>query len=65
MQCNNDSDIDLAIRLDSGFTDNDTKNDISEVVQEICKWNADIIWYDRISSSDRVYHEICKGVQIL
>lgn len=65
MQCNNDSDIDLAIRLDLGFTDNDTKNDISEVVQEICKWNADIIWYDRISRSDRVYHEICKGVQIL
>lgn len=65
MQCHQKSDIDLAIRLDESCTNTDTKNSVSEIVQEICDWNADVIWYDRIDKSDRIYHDICKGVQIV
>ena len=65
MQCNNDSDLDLAVRLVNDCTNNDIKNSISERIQEICNWNADIIWFDRIDISDRIYHDICKGVQII
>lgn len=65
MQCNKDSDTDLAVRLREDCINNDTKNSVSEIIQEICDWNADIIWYDRIDKSDRIYHDICKGVQIV
>lgn len=65
MRCTQDSDTDLAIRLTDKYVDNDAKNSISEVVQEICEWNADILWYDRIDKTDRIYHDICKGVQIV
>lgn len=65
MQCNINSDIDLAIRLNSNYLNTDNKNSISEIVQDICNWNADIIWYDRLDKSDRIYHDICKGVQIV
>lgn len=65
MQCNNDSDIDLAVRLDQKYVNNDTKNAVSEHIQELCNWNADIIWFDRLDKNDRIYHDICKGVQIV
>lgn len=65
MQCTKDSDIDLAVRLQPDFINTDTKNSVSETIQEICNWNADIIWFDRIDKSDRIYHDICKGVQIV
>lgn len=65
MRCTYDSDTDLAIRLNESFNTTEIRNDISEIIQNICDWNADILWFDRISSEDRVYHDICKGVQIV
>lgn len=65
MQCNLQSDIDLAVRLKDNEASTDIKNSVSEKIQDICEWKADIIWYDRISKSDRIYHDICKGVQIV
>lgn len=65
MRCTKDSDTDLSIRLMPEYTGNDTKNEISERIQEICNWNADIIWFDRISPNERIFHNILKGVQIL
>lgn len=65
MRCTMDSDTDLSIRLTDIHNNVDVRNEISETVQEICDWNADIIWYDRITPDDRVYHDICKGVQIV
>ena len=65
MQCTKDSDIDLAVRLNADCTNSATKNCLSETIQELCNWNADIIWYDRIDKSDRIYRDICKGVQIV
>ena len=65
MRCTFESDTDLAIRLHSEKNTTDVRNDISEIVQEICDWKADIIWFDRITPSDHIYHDICKGVQIV
>jgi len=65
MRCRMNSDTDLAIRLNDKFMDNDTKNNVSETIQEICDWKADIIWFDRINKTDKIYHDICKGVQIV
>lgn len=65
MQCHKDSDIDLAVRLTEKDVNNDTKNSVSEQIQELCNWNADIVWFDRLNKSDRIYHDICKGVQIV
>ena len=65
MQCTYESDTDLAIRLAENHTDNETKNSVSETVQEICNWSADIIWFDRINKDDKIFHDICRGVQIV
>lgn len=65
MNCNKDSDIDLLVRLNKDYVNVETKNEISEKLQELCDWNADIIWYDRISPQERIYKNILKGVQIV
>ena len=65
MNCNKDSDIDLLVRLNKDCVNVETKNEISEKIQELCDWNADIIWYDRISPQERIYKNILKGVQIV
>ncbi len=65
MNCNKDSDIDLLVRLNKDCVNVETKNEISEKLQELCDWNADIIWYDRISPQERIYKNILKGVQIV
>lgn len=65
MRCTKSSDIDLSVRLNPDYIDNTVKNDISDKIQEACNYNADIIWFDRINSNDRVYANITKGVQIV
>lgn len=65
MKCTQHSDTDLAIRLSENSLTHEVRNYVSEIVQEICDWNSDILWFDSLSPSDRVYHDICKGVQIL
>ncbi len=65
ISCNMSSDVDLLVRLSDNNIDNETKNDISERLQEFCDWKADIIWYDRITPKERIYNNILKGVQIV
>lgn len=65
MKCTRESDIDLSVRLFPEYVNYETKNEISEVIQESCDWNADIIWFDRINNNERIYQNILKGVQIL
>ena len=64
MKCHSLSDTDIAIRLDSQFINRETKNEISEKVLEICDWRADILWYDTLNNNEKIYKEICRGVQI-
>lgn len=65
MKCHKDSDTDLAVRLKDNCVPDEAKNSVSEAIQEICDWKADILWFDRINPKDRVYQDICRGVQIL
>ena len=65
MKCNRSSDIDLLVRLSEGNVNVETKNEISEQLQDLCDWNADIVWYDRITPDERIYKNILKGVQIV
>ena len=64
-RCNQNSDLDLMVRLNNKQDSNEIKNEISEKIQELYDWNSDIIWYDRIEKSDRIYQNILKGVQIV
>lgn len=64
MHCNKNSDTDVSVRLQEAYINRETKNDISEKILEVCDWKADIIWYDTLSNTERIYKEICKGVQI-
>lgn len=65
MKCTSKSDTDLAVRLDDNCLTHEVRNRVSETIQEICDWNSDILWFDSLSENDRVYHDICKGVQVL
>ena len=65
VRCHKDSDLDLAVRLRDGFLDRNTKNEVSETIQEACGWNADVIWYDRLEIGSQLYKHILCGVQIL
>lgn len=62
LRCNAHSDIDLAIKLKDGCLSTQVKSEISEKIQIACNWNADILWRDRLDESDRVLHDIRKGV---
>lgn len=63
MRCHKKSDLDFAVGLKT-CTDSD-KNEISENIQQLCEWGADILWLDRINSSDRIYNDIMNGLVIL
>jgi len=65
IRCTHESDTDLSVRLREDSISSSTRNDISGLIQEICNYNADILWYDMISPDDRIYSDICKGVQIV
>ncbi len=64
MRCNSESDTDIAVRLSQNACTRETKNEISEKIMEVCDWKADIIWFDSLSAGEKIYHDICKGVQI-
>lgn len=62
--CHSESDIDLAIKIKPETDVETAKDEVSEIVQEICDWKADILWRDRLTETDRVLGEILKGVKI-
>jgi len=62
LRCTVDSDLDLAIKLKDDNVSNEIKTEISEKIQSAYDWNADILWRDRLNESDRILHEIRKGV---
>lgn len=65
IRCSQESDIDLMVRLVPESVSVPTKNDVSEILQTLCDWRADILWFDRISREDRIYQSILEGVQIV
>lgn len=65
IRCNNKSDVDFAIKLLPDYTNNSVKDEISEEIQKICEWKADIIWMDRIPEGSKIYNNISKGVKLI
>ena len=62
--CRVDSDLDFAVELRQDALNRDTKNAVSEQIQEACGYTADIIWMDRVDRSSKLYENICRGVKI-
>ena len=65
MRCHKDSDTDVAVELQKESLTKDARNHISEIIQQACDWDADIIWLDRIEKSERIYNEILKGIRLI
>lgn len=65
LRCTIDSDSDFAVRLQEAYICKSVKNEISEVISEICSWNTDILWYDELDQSEPIYDDILKGVQVV
>lgn len=65
LRCTKNSDLDLVVRLADECVNNSVKSEVSEVIQEACDWNADILWFDRICPADRIYDSVLKGVRIV
>ena len=65
IRCNKYSDIDLAIELKNGCIDDQTKNRLSEQIQTICDWKADIIWLDHIKKDSKLYNNVKKGLKLI
>ena len=65
IRCNNKSDIDVALKIRNECFNIEYKNKISEIIQEISNFNADIIWLNTIDKNSRLYENISKkGVVI-
>ena len=65
LRCNIHSDIDIVVRLNDGYVRRDVKNDVSEKIQILSGWKADILWYDELLPGERIYSSVLKGVQIV
>lgn len=65
IRCNKNSDFDLLVRLKEEYDNWETKNEVSEKIQEACDWNADVIWYNRDNENSQLYRHVIKGVQIV
>ena len=65
VRCNKKSDLDIAVKIKEECFNNNSKNSISEEIQEICGYNSDIIWLNTIDENSQLYYNInTKGVVI-
>lgn len=65
IRCNNKSDIDIAIELNDKDFNQNNQNGLSEQIQEITGYNADIVWLNTLDQKSRLYKNIyMKGVTI-
>ncbi len=65
IRCNKKSDIDIAIELKDSYFTRIIQNEISEEIQEICEYNSDILWLNKIEQNTILYNNINKkGVVI-
>ena len=65
IRCNKNSDIDIAVMIKRDKFNIDSQNDISEKIQEITKYNSDIIWLNTLDVNSKLYKNIySKGVVI-
>jgi predicted nucleotidyltransferase len=65
LRCNIHSDLDVVVRLKDDSITRENKNDVSEIIQECCDWNADVLWYDLLDRKGHIYNDVLKGVRIV
>ncbi len=65
IRCRRGSDIDLAVDLRPEHRDVGAKNEISEAIQKVCDYQADIVWMDRVKSGSRLKNSVARGVRIV
>ena len=63
MACHKDSDLDFAVEISNPSTE--SRNEISEMIQEASNWGADIIWLDRLKTDERIYKDIMRGLVLI
>jgi len=63
MACHKNSDVDFAVGLRKA--DPEIRNYVSEIIQQACDWKADIIWMDHLSSGERIYKDIMRGLVLI
>ncbi|MBQ8292359.1 MAG: nucleotidyltransferase domain-containing protein [Bacilli bacterium] len=65
IRCNKKSDIDLAVKLKDDCFNLENQNQISEEIQSITDYNADIVWLNKIDPETQLYRNISlKGVVV-
>lgn len=65
IRCNKQSDIDIAVELKADHFTKEEQNKISEQIQIITSYNADVVWLNTLDQNTKLYNNICmKGVVI-
>ena len=62
IRCHIHSDTDVAVLLARDTLEN--RGYVSERIQELCNWNADVIWLNSEEPDSRLYREIHRGVRL-
>ncbi|MBR5968465.1 MAG: hypothetical protein IK001_07710 [Lachnospiraceae bacterium] len=63
IRCSIYSDTDVAILLKNDSLD--IRGRVSEKIQELCDWNADVVWLNSESSDSRLYRDVMRGVRLV
>ena len=64
IRCHSGSDLDVALKLKDGADTAAARDRISEGIQLITEWNADVIWLNDEEPGTQLYNNIEEGVLI-
>ena len=62
IRCHIHSDTDVAVLLKNDTRE--VRNQVSEQVQEICDWDADVVWLNGEDKNGKLYRDVLKGVRL-
>lgn len=64
IRCNQASDADFAVKLKDEANSPEAKNQVSETMQELCGWKADILWLEKLKEGSPIYENVMRGVRL-
>lgn len=64
IRCHSGSDIDVAIKIKPERDSSELRDMISEAVQQLTEWNADVIWLNDEPVNSQLYRNVMEGVRI-
>ena len=62
IRCHIHSDTDVAVLLARDSLE--TRGYVSGKIQELCDWNADVVWLNSEQTDSRLYRDILRGVRL-